>query len=185
MTCDKTYVTFILTYSACATSKELERVTVIVSNTPGKWCAASSRTCSIMCGSTCVTLHHCISTALCSVSFQHYPLSCQASLARVSVQGILHRDGKGCRTGRRAVIMPSTFASTRSIEAVVRVDSNGNQWYQLYWCAPSCTPQADAGTNRAYRFCSNDVTPSILSRIKAAAFTTLVITLDMFALGWR
>ena len=36
-----------------------------------------------------------------------------------------------------------------------------------------------------YRPRSNDITLSILARAKAAGFTTLVVTLDIFILGWR
>ena len=36
-----------------------------------------------------------------------------------------------------------------------------------------------------YRPRSNDITLSILGRAKAAGFTTLVVTLDTFVLGWR
>ena len=61
-------------------------------------------------------------------------------------------------------------------------DGGGHQWYQLYWCAPSFTPQANAGANRLR---GNDVTLSILSRAKVAVFAALVITLDTFALVWR
>ncbi|KAK0545142.1 hypothetical protein OC846_005786 [Tilletia horrida] len=47
-------------------------------------------------------------------------------------------------------------------------DSPGREgWFQLYW--PS----------------DDDVTTSILSRVKKAGFTTVVITLDTWALGWR
>jgi lactate 2-monooxygenase len=42
-----------------------------------------------------------------------------------------------------------------------------------------------AGANTNLRPRSNDVTLSILGRVKAAGFTTLVITLDTFLIGWR
>ena len=71
--------------------------------------------------------------------------------------------------------MPLVISSSSkcSTEAVVRVDGDGggHQWYQLYWCAPSFTPQANAGANRLR---GNDVTLSILSRAKAAVFAALV-----------
>jgi lactate 2-monooxygenase len=55
---------------------------------------------------------------------------------------------------------------------LVRVPLNtpsGGKRYLFYECRPS----------------SNDLTLSILNRAKAAGFTTLVVTLDTFTLGWR
>jgi lactate 2-monooxygenase len=75
------------------------------------------------------------------------------------------------------------MASTRSIEAVANAD--GHRWYQLYWCA--------ALVFHIHAWCSyyerrpqkNELTLSILSRAKAVDFTTLMLTLDTFLLGWR
>lgn len=63
--------------------------------------------------------------------------------------------------------MIMSTASTRCIEDVAHANGNGQRWYQLYW--PK-TP---------------DVTRSLLTRAKAAGFTTLVVTLDTITLGWR
>ncbi|KAI0298114.1 FMN-dependent alpha-hydroxy acid dehydrogenase [Multifurca ochricompacta] len=91
-------------------------------------------------------------------------------LAPVGVQGILHRDGElatASAAARVGVPFIMSTASTRPIEAVAKASGDGHRWYQLYW------PR------------NNDVTLSILSRAKAAGFTTLVLTLDTFLLGWR
>lgn len=59
-------------------------------------------------------------------------------------------------------------ASTRSIEEVGSASGQGNpRWYQLYWPV------------------THEITVSLLSRAKAAGFTTLVVTLDTMQLGWR
>ncbi|KAH0586055.1 hypothetical protein H2248_007329 [Termitomyces sp. 'cryptogamus'] len=58
-------------------------------------------------------------------------------------------------------------ASSRSIEEVAAANGNGHRWYQLYW------PR------------TNDVTLSILKRVKENGFTALVVTLDTMTIGWR
>ncbi|MGH3759671.1 lactate 2-monooxygenase [Actinophytocola sp.] len=95
-------------------------------------------------------------------------------LAPIGVQSIVHPDGE-LATARAAaelgVPMILSTASSHSIEDVAAANkgSNGDgpRWYQLYW--PN----------------DNDVTISILSRAKAAGFTTLVLTLDTWTLAWR
>ena len=91
-------------------------------------------------------------------------------LAPVGVQSILHPDGE-LATARAAaglgVPMILSTASSRTIEDVAAANGDGPRWYQLYW--PN----------------DNDVTISILSRAKAAGFTTLVLTLDTWTLAWR
>ncbi|KAH9983254.1 FMN-dependent alpha-hydroxy acid dehydrogenase [Russula vinacea] len=91
-------------------------------------------------------------------------------VAPIGVQGILHKDGELATASAAAnvgVPFVLSTASTRSIEAVAKANSDGHRWYQLYW------PR------------TNEVTLSILRRAKAAGFTALVVTLDTFLLGWR
>jgi isopentenyl diphosphate isomerase/L-lactate dehydrogenase-like FMN-dependent dehydrogenase len=90
--------------------------------------------------------------------------------APVGVQSIVHPDGE-LATARAAdalgLTMVLSTASSNTIEDVAAANGGGSRWYQLYW--PN----------------DNDVTISILSRAKAAGFTTLVVTLDTWTLGWR
>jgi len=91
-------------------------------------------------------------------------------LAPVGVQSIVHPDGE-LATARAAaalgVPMILSTAASHTIEEVAESNGDGPRWYQLYW--PN----------------DNDVTISILSRAKAAGFTTLVLTLDTWTLAWR
>jgi lactate 2-monooxygenase len=91
-------------------------------------------------------------------------------LAPVGVQSILHPEGE-LATARVAaelgVPMILSTASSHSIEDVAESNGDGQRWFQLYW--PN----------------DNDVTVSILSRAKAAGFSTLVLTLDTWTLAWR
>jgi isopentenyl diphosphate isomerase/L-lactate dehydrogenase-like FMN-dependent dehydrogenase len=83
---------------------------------------------------------------------------------------IVHPDGE-LATARAAaalgVPMILSTAASHTIEEVAESNGDGPRWYQLYW--PN----------------DNDVTISILSRAKAAGFTTLVLTLDTWTLAWR
>ncbi|KAH9948254.1 FMN-dependent alpha-hydroxy acid dehydrogenase [Amylocystis lapponica] len=91
-------------------------------------------------------------------------------LAPIGVQGIVHPDaelGSAGAAGKLNVPFIMSTASSRSIEAVAKANGNGPRWYQLYW------PIED------------DVSLSVLSRIKASGFTALVLTVDTFSLGWR
>lgn len=90
--------------------------------------------------------------------------------APIGVQGIAHSDGeiatvKACLNHNVPMILST--AATRTIEEVAVANGNGEKWYQLYW------PKTDA------------VTVSLLQRAKKAGYTTLVVTLDTFTLGWR
>ncbi len=91
-------------------------------------------------------------------------------LAPVGVQSIVHPDGE-LATARAAaalgVPMILSTASSHTIEEVAEASGDGPRWFQLYW--PN----------------DNDVAISILSRAKAAGFTTLVLTLDTWTLAWR
>ncbi|MPZ79637.1 MAG: alpha-hydroxy-acid oxidizing protein [Actinophytocola sp.] len=91
-------------------------------------------------------------------------------LAPVGVQSIVHPEGE-LATARAAaelgVPMILSTASSYPLEEVAESNGDGPRWFQLYW--PN----------------DNDVTISILSRAKAAGFTTLVLTLDAWTLAWR
>lgn len=90
--------------------------------------------------------------------------------APIGVQSILHPEAE-VATARAAasVGVPSVLstASSSSIEDVAEAAGDGERWFQLYW--PS-----DA-----------DVCASILRRARVAGFSTLVVTLDTWTLGWR
>ena len=91
-------------------------------------------------------------------------------LGPVGVQSIIHPDGE-LATARAAaelgVPMVMSTASSYSIEEVAEANGDGTRWYQLYW--PN----------------DPDVCASFLSRAASAGFSTLVVTLDTWLLGWR
>ncbi|WP_116047481.1 lactate 2-monooxygenase [Amycolatopsis palatopharyngis] len=91
-------------------------------------------------------------------------------LAPVGVQSIVHPDAE-LATARAAadlgVPMVLSTASSTTIEEVAAANGAGPRWFQLYW--PN----------------EPDVTASILDRAKKAGYTTLVVTLDTWTLGWR
>ncbi|OBZ71201.1 putative lactate 2-monooxygenase PB1A11.03 [Grifola frondosa] len=91
-------------------------------------------------------------------------------LAPIGVQGIVHAEAElasAAAVGKLGLPFIMSSAATRSIEAVAKANGTGPRWYQLYW--PS----------------NDDITRSILSRIKASGFSALVVTLDCMMLGWR
>jgi isopentenyl diphosphate isomerase/L-lactate dehydrogenase-like FMN-dependent dehydrogenase len=91
-------------------------------------------------------------------------------LAPVGVMSILH-EGAEPAVARAAASLgvPSILstASSHTIEDVAAAAGEGPRWFQLYW------PTED------------DVTVSILQRARAAGYSTLVVTLDTWTLGWR
>jgi lactate 2-monooxygenase len=91
-------------------------------------------------------------------------------LAPIGVQSIIHADGE-LATARAAadlgVPMIMSTASSYSIEDVAAASGDGPRWFQLYW--PN----------------DEQVCASFLDRARAAGFTTLVVTLDTWLLGWR
>lgn len=90
--------------------------------------------------------------------------------APVGVQSIVHPDGELATAAAAAELglpMVLSNASSHTIEEVAEANVDGQRWFQLYW------PNDD------------DVTISILSRAKAAGFSTLVLTLDTWTLAWR
>jgi isopentenyl diphosphate isomerase/L-lactate dehydrogenase-like FMN-dependent dehydrogenase len=91
-------------------------------------------------------------------------------VAPVGVQSIVHPDGelavaRAC--AELGVPMVLSTAASYTLEQVAEASGSGPRWFQLYW------PTED------------EVTLSLLGRAKAAGFTTLVVTLDTWTLGYR
>jgi isopentenyl diphosphate isomerase/L-lactate dehydrogenase-like FMN-dependent dehydrogenase len=90
--------------------------------------------------------------------------------APVAAQGILHPDGElalARAAGELGVPMILSSLSSQTMEDVAAANGDGVRWFQLYW--PN----------------DPDVLASFLSRAAAAGYTALVITLDLWSLGWR
>lgn len=90
--------------------------------------------------------------------------------APVGVQNIFHIDGEcGVAEVASQIGVPyiTSTASSSTLEEIAKANGPGPRWFQLYW------PQ-----NKA-------VTESLLSRASKAGYTTLIVTLDTWALGWR
>jgi lactate 2-monooxygenase len=91
-------------------------------------------------------------------------------LAPVGVQSIVHPDGElavARAAAELGVPIVLSTASSYTIEEVAEASGTGPRWYQLYW------PTED------------EVTVSLLKRARAAGYTTLVVTLDTWTLGYR
>jgi lactate 2-monooxygenase len=91
-------------------------------------------------------------------------------LAPVGVQSIVHPDGElavARAAAELGVPIVLSTASSYTIEEVAEASGAGPRWYQLYW------PTED------------EVTISLLGRARAASYTTLVVTLDTWTLGYR
>lgn len=91
-------------------------------------------------------------------------------LAPVGVQSIVHPDAELATARAAAALglpMVLSTASSSTIEDVAEASGAGPRWFQLYWPSES------------------EVTASILNRAKKAGYTTLVVTLDTWTLGWR
>ncbi|KAF7430846.1 hypothetical protein PC9H_006560 [Pleurotus ostreatus] len=92
-------------------------------------------------------------------------------IAPVGVQGIHHPDAElatAGAAGKVGVPFIMSTASSRSIEEVAQANGPGNtRWFQLYW------PR------------TNEVTLSLLKRLKDNGFSVLVVTVDAVVLGWR
>lgn len=90
--------------------------------------------------------------------------------APIGVLSIMHADGELAVARAAAALgvpMVLSTAASHTIEEVADASGAGPRWYQLYW------PTDD------------DVTVSLLHRARAAGYTTLVVTLDTWTLGWR
>ncbi|WP_037077568.1 lactate 2-monooxygenase [Pseudonocardia spinosispora] len=91
-------------------------------------------------------------------------------LAPIGVQSIVHPDGElAVARAATELGLPTVLstASSYTIEEVAEASGPGARWFQLYW------PTEDA------------VTISLLRRAKAAGYSTLVVTLDTWTLGYR
>jgi lactate 2-monooxygenase len=91
-------------------------------------------------------------------------------LAPVGVQSIVHPEGElavARAAAELGVPMVLSTASSHTIEEVAEASGSGPRWYQLYW------PTED------------EVTISLLDRARAAGYSTLVVTLDTWTLGYR
>ena len=98
------------------------------------------------------------------------PMPAPVMLAPVGVQSIVHPEGELATARAAAALglpMVLSTASSHTIEQVAESSGDGPRWFQLYW--PN----------------DHDVTISILSRAKAAGFSTLMLTLDTWTLAWR
>ena len=100
-------------------------------------------------------------------------LACPFALAPVGVQTIFHQEGE-LATARAAASETVPFilstVGSMSIEDVAEASGpQGTRWFQLYWLG------------REHK----DITASLLRRAKVAGYTTLFVTLDTFAVGWR
>jgi isopentenyl diphosphate isomerase/L-lactate dehydrogenase-like FMN-dependent dehydrogenase len=90
--------------------------------------------------------------------------------APVGVQSIVHPDGElavARATAELGLTMTLSTVSSYSLEDVAAANGAGSRWFQLYW------PNDEA------------VCLSLLRRANAAGFSTLVVTLDTWLLGWR
>ena len=90
--------------------------------------------------------------------------------APVGVQSIVHPDGElavARAAAELGLTMTLSTVSSYTLEDVAEANGDGSRWFQLYW------PNDEA------------VCLSLLRRAKAAGFSTLVVTLDTWLLGWR
>jgi isopentenyl diphosphate isomerase/L-lactate dehydrogenase-like FMN-dependent dehydrogenase len=91
-------------------------------------------------------------------------------LAPIGVQSILHKEAElAVARAARSLGSPlvlSTLSST-TMEAVAEAMGDVPHWFQLYW------PR------------NNDLAASFLARAERAGYSTLVVTLDTYLLGWR
>lgn len=98
------------------------------------------------------------------------PMPAPLLLAPVGVLSILHTEGELAVARAATELGVPTVLSTaasHTIEEVALASGAGPRWFQLYW------PTED------------EVTVSLLARARATGYTTLVVTLDTWTLGWR
>jgi lactate 2-monooxygenase len=90
--------------------------------------------------------------------------------APIGVQSIVHPDGELATARATADLgLPMILSTVSSfpIEEVAAANGDGARWFQLYW--PN----------------DEQVCLSVLDRAQRAGFSTLVVTLDTWLLGWR
>jgi len=97
-------------------------------------------------------------------------LSAPIITAPIGVQSIVHPEAEKAVAAVAAELglaMALSTVSSFCLEDVAAANGDGVRWFQLYW--PN----------------DEQVCLSLLARAKAAGFTTLVVTLDTWLLGWR
>jgi isopentenyl diphosphate isomerase/L-lactate dehydrogenase-like FMN-dependent dehydrogenase len=90
--------------------------------------------------------------------------------APIGVQGIMHPDGELAVARVAAELglpMAVSTVSSFPLEEVADANGDGQRWFQLYW--PN----------------DEDVCASFLARAEKAGYSTLLVTLDTWLLGWR
>jgi isopentenyl diphosphate isomerase/L-lactate dehydrogenase-like FMN-dependent dehydrogenase len=90
--------------------------------------------------------------------------------APIGVQGIMHPDGElaVARVARELGLpMAVSTVSSYPLEEIAAANGDGERWFQLYW--PN----------------DEEVCASFLARAAAAGYSTLLVTLDTWLLGWR
>ncbi len=98
------------------------------------------------------------------------PMPAPIMLAPVGVLSILHDEGEKAVARAAAgmgVPMVHSTAASYTLEEVAEHGGQAPRWFQLYWPG------------------DRDVAVSMLERAEAAGYTTLVVTLDTWMLGWR
>lgn len=98
------------------------------------------------------------------------PMPAPLMLAPVGVLSILHEQGEKAvarAAARTGVPMIHSTAASHPLEEVAEHNEQSSRWFQLYW------PK------------DRDVAVSMLERAAAAGYSTLVVTLDTWMLGWR
>ncbi|MGI8759865.1 MAG: lactate 2-monooxygenase [Jatrophihabitantaceae bacterium] len=90
--------------------------------------------------------------------------------APVGVQSIVHADAElavARVAAELGLAMTLSTVSSFTLEQVAAASGDGPRWFQLYW--PN----------------DEQVCLSVLDRARAAGFSTLIVTLDTWMLGWR
>lgn len=98
------------------------------------------------------------------------PLTAPIITAPVGVQGIMHVDAELAVARVAAELgLPMALSTVSSVamEEVAQASGDGNRWFQLYW--PN----------------DEDICASFLDRATKSGFSTLIVTLDTWMLGWR
>ena len=99
-------------------------------------------------------------------------LAAPIAIAPVGVLKIFHPEGEiAVAKAAAASDVPYILstASSTNIEAAAEANGDGRRWFQLYWPANE----------------HNDITASLLKRAKENGYSTLVVTVDTYLLGWR
>lgn len=111
-------------------------------------------------------------TSVCDLSVEVFGtrLAAPVLLAPIGVLSLMHPEAElavaraAAQTGVPLVL---SSVSSFPLEQVAAESGDGARWFQLYW------PK------------DRDLAASFLRRAKAAGYSTLVVTLDTYTLGWR